>query len=84
LPHTDYSITGDYEVTTRESYEHIKVATSLITQAPVAARKSYQIGLTDGCGQIVRLHTSSTTVHNGVKAQQWSLSVLQATGKKAH
>ena len=78
MPHTDLAITGDYEVTTRESYEHIKVATSLITQAPVAARKSYQIGLTDGCGQIVRLHT----VHNGVKAQQWSLSVLQATGKK--
>ncbi len=57
MPHTDLSITGDYEVITRESYEHIKVATSLITQAPVAARKSYQIGLTDGCGQIVRLHT---------------------------
>jgi hypothetical protein len=57
MPHTDLSITGDYEVTTGESYEHIKVATSLITQAPVAARKSYQIGLTDGCGQIIRLHT---------------------------
>ena len=57
MPHKDVSITGDYEVTTKESYEHIKVATSLITQAPVAARKSYQIGLTDGCGQIVRLHT---------------------------